>query len=428
MSQVDHPREPAGPRSRAADGLDAVLPRGARDLLPAAARRRRAVTDALLAVFDRWGYDPVVTPAIEYFAVFGRWLAERERQRCVRFIEAGSGELVTLRSDITPQIARLAGQQLHERLLAGEAVRLCYAADVVRLSQEAREQSERHQVGVELLGDDDAEADAELILLCDEALRAAGVEGAALEVADVGIARGVFERIPPCDVEALHGLLARKDAGGVAAFAAGLDLDDEARRWLGLLCELFGAPEILGHVPPDTRARWPWLSQRLARLEAALGLVRAGAPGLASRLVVDLGEVRGFDYYTGLRLRAWAPGSARPLVVGGRYAGGAGFAIELDALEEALDHGSGSPAPRAGGVMIVAAKREPGARAAAAVRACSERAAGRRAWVQTGLSLEAAQAAAVEADRLVYLGADGRTEIWSQGQPGAWTRAEESGA
>lgn len=194
------------------EGVDAVLPRGARDLLPAAARRRRrAVTDALLHVFDRWGYDPVITPAIEYFAVFGRWLAERERQRCVRFIEAGSGELVTLRSDITPQIARLAEQQLRDRLDAGEAVRLCYAADVVRLSEGAREQSERHQVGVELLGDDSAEADAELILLCDEALRAAGVADAAIEVADIGIARGLFERLPSCDLAALHGLLARKE-------------------------------------------------------------------------------------------------------------------------------------------------------------------------------------------------------------------------
>ncbi|HEY8375814.1 MAG TPA: ATP phosphoribosyltransferase regulatory subunit, partial [Nannocystis sp.] len=293
MSAALQARAPAGAGLRAGEG--ATLPRGARDLLPAAARRRRALTDALLSVFDAWGYDPVVTPAIEYFAVFGRWLAEGERQRCVRFIEAGTGELVTLRSDITPQIARLADQQLHARLHAGEAVRLCYAADVVRLSQGASEQSERFQVGVELLGDDDVEADVELVLLCDAALRAAGVAGATLELADVGIARGVFERLPACDAEALHGLLARKDAAGVARFAAGLDLADEPRRWLELLCELYGGPEILEHVPEDTRARWPWLGARLARLSGAIARVRERAPELAGRIFVDLGEVRGFD-------------------------------------------------------------------------------------------------------------------------------------
>lgn len=414
---------------RPPDDASAVLPRGARDLLPAAARRRRRVTEAVLATFDRWGYDPVVTPAIEYFAVFGRWLAERDRQRCVRFIEAGTGELVTLRSDITPQIARLAALQLGDRLAAGEAVRLCYAADVVRLSEGADGQREHPQVGVELLGDDDVAADAELIVLADEALRAAGVVGARIELADVAIARGVFERIPPpFDAEALHGLLARKDAGGVERFVAGMPVREAARRGVRLLCELFGPPTILGQVPEDIRAAWPWLAARLDRLAAVLAHVRAQAPELAARLLIDLGEVRGHDYYTGLRLRAWAHGSSRPLVVGGRYAGGAGFAVELDALEASLDHAGSELATRAGGVLVATAGRDAGARTHADALARAERAAGRRAWVQAGLQLDAARLAAGEADRLLYIDAEGREHIWSQGQPGAWRRADGSGA
>lgn len=406
----------------------AALPAGARDLLPPAARRRRRVTDALLQEFDRWGYEPVVTPAIEYFAVFGRWLAERERQRCVRFIEAGSGELVTLRSDITPQIARLAGLHLRDRVAAGEAVRLCYAADVVRLSEGAREQCELHQVGVELLGDDGPEADAELILLCDAALRAAGVEGARIELADVGIARAALERIPTTfDAEALRALLARKDTGGVERFAAALPVREAARTGLRLLCELFGPAEILGRVPPEIREGWPWLAARLQRLEASVDAVRAQSPALAASLLVDLGEVRGFDYYTGLRLRAWAPGSSRPLVFGGRYPGGAGFAFELDALEAALEHQGSGGARRSGGVLVACEGRDPGSRAAAAARAAGVRATGVRAWVQAGLSLEAARRAAAAADALIYRGAGGE-ETWSQGQPGAWSPTDGSGA
>lgn len=415
--------------ARLVDDAPAVLPRGARDLLPAAARRRRRLTDAILAAFDRWGYDPVVTPAIEYFDVFGRWLADSDRQRCVRFIEAGSGELVTLRSDITPQIARLAAQQLGDRLAAGEAVRLCYAADVVRLSEGADGQGERHQVGVELLGDDDPAADAELIVLADAALRAAGVVGAKIELADVAIARGALGRVPPpFDRDALHGLLARKDVGGVERMAAAMPIREEARRGLRLLCGLFGPPAILGHVPEDIRAAWPWLAARLDRTAAVLAGVRAQAPALADSLLLDLGEVRGHDYYTGLRLRAWAPGSSRPLVVGGRYAGGAGFAVELDALEASLDHAGPGGAARAGGVLVATARRDADVRGAADARAASERAAGRRAWVQAGLELAAAQAAAAEAERLVYIDADGREHTWSQGQPGAWARADGSGA
>jgi len=406
-----------------------ALPRGARDLLPPAARRRARLTGALLETLDRWGYDPVVTPAIEYFEVFGHWLAERDRARCVRFIEAGTGELVTLRSDITPQIARLSALRLAERRAAGEALRLCYAADVVRLDQRefgaARGQAEHHQVGAELLGDDRPEADAELILLCAEALRAAGLADVTIELADVSIARGVFERLPPgCDIDELHRLLARKDSSGVARFVDGLAVRDEARRGLRLLCELFGAPDILGHVPSDIRAAWPWLDAALARLEAVVRLCGEASSGLAERLVIDLGEVRGHDYYTGLRLRAWARGAAGPLVCGGRYVGGAGFAVELDALEAALDHAGAAPEPRRGGEAVIA--EDPALLAHASARARDLRAAGQRAWIQVGLSLKTAQAAAGEADRLTYLARDGGVTTWLRGQADEWRPAEES--
>ena len=406
-----------------------ALPRGARDLLPPAARRRARLTGALLATLDRWGYDPVVTPAIEYFEVFGHWLAARDRERCVRFIEAGTGELVTLRSDITPQIARLSALRLAERRGAGEALRLCYAAEVVRLDERelgaARGQAEHHQVGAELLGDDRPEADAELVLLCAEALRAAGLPDSTIELADVSIARGVFERLPPgCDIAELHRLLARKDSAGVARFVDGLAVRDEARRGLGLLCELFGAPDILAHVPPDIRSAWPWLDAALTRLEAVVRLCTEAEPGLAARLVIDLGEVRGHDYYIGLRLRAWARGAAGPLVCGGRYVGGAGFAVELDALEAALDHAGAALEPRRGGEAVIA--EDPALLTRASARARDLRAAGKRAWVQVGLALTTAQAAAGEADRLTHLARDGRVTTWLRGQTDEWRPAEES--
>ena len=402
-----------------------ALPRGARDLLPTAARRRARLSQALLASLDRWGYDPVVTPAIEYFAVFGRWLTERDRQRCVRFIEAGTGELVTLRSDITPQIARLSELQLGDRLAAGEALRLCYAAEVVRLGEDTRGQATHSQVGAELLGDDGPDADAELILVCAEALRASGLPHPQLELADVSIARGVFDRLPVgCDTAALHDLLARKDSDGVAHFARALPIRPEARDGLRLLCELFGGADILGQVPADIRAAWPWLDLALRRLEAVVEHCRRADADLVARLIIDLGEVRGHDYYTGLRLRAWAPGVATPLICGGRYRGGAGFAVELEALEAALDLAEAPAELRRGGVVVVA--EDPSARTRASAIAWSLRRADGRAWTQVGMALEAAQAAAGEAERLIHLGADGAVSTWLRGPNDAWQSAEES--
>ena len=405
--------------------MDLSLPRGARDLLPTAARRRARLTQALLASLDRWGYDPVVTPAVEYFAVFGRWLTERDRQRCVRFIEAGTGELVTLRSDITPQIARLSALQFGDRLASGEALRLCYAAEVVRLGEDTSGQVQHPQVGAELLGDDGPEADAELILACGEALRAAGLAHPTLELADVGIARGVFERLPTgCDTETLHDLLARKDSDGVAHFARALPIRPEARDGLRLLCELFGGAEVLTRVPPDIRAAWPWLDHALRRLETVVELCKRVDADLVARLIIDLGEVRGHDYYTGLRLRAWASGVAAPLVCGGRYRGGAGFAVELDALEAAIDHTGALPEPRRGGVVVVA--EDASVRAQATALAWSLRQAGGRAWTQVGLGLEAAKEASGAAERMIHLGTGGAVSSWLRGPGEGWQSAEES--
>ena len=54
--------------------LFAPLPVGARDVLADDCRRRRGIADGLLSTFDRWGYEPVSTPAIELYDVFGRGL------------------------------------------------------------------------------------------------------------------------------------------------------------------------------------------------------------------------------------------------------------------------------------------------------------------------------------------------------------------
>ena len=126
------------------DGL--VAPRGARDLLPPACRRRRELVRGLVDTFERWGYEPVATPLVESFETLGRGLSEADRARCVRFIEAGSGELVALRSDVTPQIARMIARRLGGELAADAVHRFCYAADVVRQPTAEREQTEHHQV------------------------------------------------------------------------------------------------------------------------------------------------------------------------------------------------------------------------------------------------------------------------------------------
>lgn len=416
----------------------AALPRGARDLLPAACRRRRAVTATLLSTFEAWGYEPVATPAIEYYEVLARGLSDADRRGCVRFIAAGSGELVTLRADVTPQIARMLAQRWGGELPDDVVHRFSYAAEVLRQPSSAREQAEVHQVGVELVGDGDPAADAELVALADASLRAVGLRGFRLDLAHTRVARGLLHalRLPDDEAERARALLARKDREGLSCLLQPLDRPLPLRRAAVALCELFGAPaEVLPRA--EAALAEAGVDDALAELRTVLEHLQAMDDDVPSRITLDLGEARGFDYYSGIRVRGWARGVHHPLVRGGRYDGlprrygvprpATGLAIDLDAVEAALAaQGDEVAGAEPGPAHLVAVSDEPGAgvqavRSRAHAVAARARAAGRRAWVQPGVASIArarALAEAAGADRLTIVDERGAA-AWARG-PDGW--------
>lgn len=423
------------------------LPAGSRDLLPDASRLRRAVTAALLRCFERWGYEPVTTPAIEYFEVFRRGLGEQESERCVRFIEARSGELVTLRSDITPQIARVVAQRMGGTLGHEDTVRLCYAADVVRLPDRRHDRAEFHQAGVELIGDPNPTADAELISLSHEGLRGLGLPEMGIDLAHTAVVRDAFERLEVSSPQAqlCRAHLGRKDRSGLEQALSQAGVTGRAREAFVGLCHLHGSPQILHEA--RTALRPLRIDPAIDQLERVLDVLSRTDPVAFARVSIDLGEVRGFDYYTGLRMRIWAPGVSQPIVRGGRYDNllvrygvdlpATGLAVDLDALEGALVHA---------GVAVEGAERGPArlvvvdpgcdddtTRLAAIAETRAARARGLRSWVEVGLDHAQATRAAERAgaDRLTtFTRASGRAgratrQRWRRGAKG-WRKEPSS--
>ena len=405
------------------------LPIGARDLLPSEARRRRALTDALLGRFDRWGYREVVPPLLEYDEVLGRGLGADERERCVRFIEAGTGQLVALRSDVTPQIARMVAQRVGGSVAADDAMRLCYAATLVRLPSGRHDRSEHHQVGIEYLGDPTPTADAELIGLADAALVGFGLHEHRFDLSHGGVVRAALERlgVSPVLERELIDHLARKDRDGLARRLGEHDIPADTVQRFASLADLYGPPRLL-----DDAAEWIeqlGAGAALERLREVVRVVEREHPDTHARLIVDLGEVRGFDYYTGVRLRVWAPGVGSPVARGGRYddlvgrygAGlpATGLAFELDALDQALCAArltvAGAEPSRAR--MIAISARPVGREAMAALRsvavgeAAAARERGLRAWIERELDLESAQVLAQRrnAEQLTWIDIGGPT-------------------
>jgi ATP phosphoribosyltransferase regulatory subunit len=313
-----------------------------RDHAPEAASARRRIVDGLLATFERHGFARVITPAVEYEDVLALGLGDAARAATVRFVEPSSGEVVALRPDITPQIARLiATRYRHER----GPVRLCYEGTVVRLERGARGQRELMQAGVEVAGVPGPDGDADAIALAVQALAAVGLARPTVDLGHLGLAREVLSalELPDGALAEARRCIAKHDGAGLG------DVLKEARGaraaidFARLLPELSGAPDVLDHA----RGKAPnaGVKRALAELGAIVSAVRARK--LDARLHVDLGEVRGFDYYTGVRFQAFVTGAASAVLQGGRYDGllarygrpspAVGFAVDVDAVAGALE-------------------------------------------------------------------------------------------
>jgi ATP phosphoribosyltransferase regulatory subunit len=364
------------------------LPTGVRDFLPPAAARRRALSERLLAEFERWGFERIITPLFECADVLERGLGADARAAAIRFVEPITGEVVALRPDITPQVARLVATRM---TAAGGPIRLCYEGAVARMATGARAQREILQAGVELYGAPAPEGDAEVIGVAAAALARAEVPEARLDVGHVALVRHALESVTE---EAQRGELAlalrKKDRAGVAHAASGLGRP--LRGLIDALPTLYGEPASVLARARELRLSGP-LRRALALLEEVLDATSASADAALGRggITLDLGEVRGFDYYTGIRLAGYVAGAGDAVLRGGRYdqlaaryghpARAIGFSVDIEAMAEAQS-GAGVPLPpRAAGVLVVAVRDR---RREAGLVAAALRAAGHRAAVDLG--------------------------------------------
>jgi len=362
--------------------LSHPLPAGMRDLLPEEARRRRALARRVLEHFALHGYQLVTPPAFEFAEVIERGLGTLDPADLIRFVEPDSGEVAALRPDMTPQIARMVATRL---LHMPRPIRLCYEGTVVRRRQgRARRHRQIPQAGVELYGAPALEGELEVLRLAASSARRAGLEDFVLDLGHASIARALIDALPPTLAPEVAEALTHKDATrieGLLAAPAASGVPLAIVRALVELGELHGGGR--GDVPDDT------LSRRASALCAATPAegplrelwdlweaARRADEQLAAVLRLDLGEVRGFAYYTGAIFHILAPGPGEPIGAGGRYDDllarfdapmpAVGFALSLDAVAWAL-MAAGKTEPSWRGVLIEAG--EQAERIAAALRA-----------------------------------------------------------
>jgi ATP phosphoribosyltransferase regulatory subunit len=292
-----------------------AIPKGVPVFTPTETAQRRVVEARLLSVFHRWGFREIITPTFEYLEVFEQPAGEEADDQMFKFVDRQTGRLLALRVDITPQVARLVATTLRHAPLP---LRLAYAENVFRYHEpRAGRQREFKQIGVELIGLDPPEADAEMIAMAVEGCQAAGLTAFQIDVGQVEIVRGLLNALQPPQplrsrlVSAIH----RKDSLELELLLQQIPGDPGLRQAVLALPRLYGGPEVLDQAarlafPPASKAALANLAEVVTILENY---------GLVQHVILDLAEAHAFEYYSGIVFGAFARGLGYRLSSGGRY-------------------------------------------------------------------------------------------------------------
>jgi ATP phosphoribosyltransferase regulatory subunit len=294
---------------------DIALPRGISDFLPETAAKIGFIESRLLRVFELWGFRRIITPRLEYEDVLATGMGEELKGKTYRFDDRQSGRLLALPPDITPQIARIAATRMTGLPLPH---RISYSERVLRQTEiQAGRSREIFQTGVELIGLDSPEADAEMIVMAIEAMQLLGLDKFTVDLGQVEFCQGIFQAsgLSGEPLRKLREAISRKDSSAVASLLKEYPVSPASASEISALPRLFGGQEVLSaarKIASNARS--------LAALEnLQLVMEILDIHGIADFISLDLGETRGLDYHSGITFEGFVSGFGEPVCSGGRY-------------------------------------------------------------------------------------------------------------
>ena len=316
-------------------------PEGVRDIYEEECKRKLTIQQQIQKVFCLYGYQNIETPTFEFFDIFNKDRGSVADSEMFKFFDRDNQTLV-LRPDITPSIARCVAKYYMEETMS---LRLCYLERTFTNNSSYQGRlKEVTQTGAELIGDDSSAADAEMIAMVIDSLRAVGLQEFQVELGQMDFFRGLLEEagMDLDTEERLRELIEQKNFFGVEELLTEQSMSQELKEVFLKLPELFGSLEqirLARTLTSNVKA-----IQAIDRLEKVQAILETY--GLADYVSYDLGMLSKYQYYTGIIFKAYTYGTGTHIVTGGRYdkllvqfgkdAPAVGFAIMVDQLMMAL--------------------------------------------------------------------------------------------
>ena len=288
-------------------------PDGVQDILFEDCYLKRNIEAKLRELFRGNAYQEVETPTMEFYDAFSSDKA-LPQETMFKFFDQ-QGRILVLRPDITIPIARVAATKCREM---DYPLRFSYIGNVFRYNDfGGGKQNEFTQAGVEILGTNTPESDAEVIAVAINAMKTAGLENFQVDIGQVEFFKGLMEETGLSDesIEQIRVLIESKNFVGVGELLNGCSIREDLKKLILELPGFFGSTDVIDKVEAmkvNKRSR-----DALENIRQVLGILEDY--GLSQYVSVDLAMLRGLDYDTGIIFRGFTYGIGFPVLTGGRY-------------------------------------------------------------------------------------------------------------
>ena len=316
-------------------------PEGVRDLYGKEYAKKLVLQDKVMKNIQLYGYENIQTPTFEFFDVFSEEIGTTGSRELYKFFDK-EGNTLVLRPDFTPSMARCAAKYFMEQNVP---IRFCYSGNTFINNDNLKGKlKELTQMGAELIGDDSVYADAEMIMMVIDTLRAAGLTKFQVSVGEVEYFKGICKHAgldSETEME-IRNFISEKNFFAAEELMIEKGISDRDREAILQVREFYQVEETLAkakELAPNEMSL-----NAISRLEALYDLLKKY--GVEEYVSFDLGMLSKFHYYTGVIFKAYTYGVGDAIVNGGRYdallgrfgkeAAAIGFMVLIDDLMEAL--------------------------------------------------------------------------------------------
>jgi len=292
-----------------------LLPEGIDEALPEQAKALESLRRRILDMYSSWGYELVMPPFIEYLESLLTGTGHDLDLQTFKLTDQLSGRMMGVRADMTPQVARIDAHRLKRDV----PTRLCYMGTVLNTRPDGFAGSRSPmQIGAELYGHSGLDSDLEVISMMIETLKLAGITQFHIDVGHVDIFGKLTEQagLTEDQESAYFDMLQRKAIPEITAFVDSLAIDASYQD------ALRGLASLNGDMSAIDRARSlldsiDGMTETLDEVVSFCEQLSASYPGID--LNIDLAELRGYNYHTGIVFAAYVPGQGKEIALGGRY-------------------------------------------------------------------------------------------------------------